>query len=134
MDGVTHFQSQLPAEVQAAVQGKTFGAGKPYHEGVAEYLGAVTEAAVSHRLNDAVEKELKRREPALRKAWLSESNGTQPVPELDGAGNPLRTREITGAQVDRMSVAEYDQYFENGRPRPGVMYRTTDRDIPVSRR
>jgi hypothetical protein len=133
MDGVTHFQSQLPAEVQAAVQGKTFGAGKSYAEGVSEYLAAVTEASVSHRLNDALEKELKRREPALRKAWLSESNGAQPVPELDG-GRAASVREITDEQVDRMSLAEYDTYFdEQGKPRPGTRVRLT-RGIPLTRR
>jgi len=133
MDGVTHFQSQLPAEVQAAVQGKTFGAGKSYSEGVSEYLAAVTEASVSHRLNDAIEQELKRREPALRKAWLSESNGAQPVPELDG-GRAASVREITDEQIDRMSLAEYETYFDDqGKPKPGVRVRLT-RGIPLQRR
>jgi hypothetical protein len=125
MDGVTQFQSQLPAEVQAAVQGKTFGAGKSYSEGVSEYLAAVTEASVSHRLNDAIEKELKRREPALRKAWLSESNGDQPVPELEG-GRASGVREITDEQIGRMTLDEYDTYMDaNGQPRPGVRVRLT---------
>jgi len=133
MDGVTRYQQTLPAEVQATVQGKTFAPGRSYAEGVAEYLGAVTEAAVSHRLNEAVEQELKRREPALRKAWLSESNGAQPVPELDG-GRPASAREITDEQVDRMSLAEYDTYFdEQGQPRPGTRVRLT-RGIPLTRR
>lgn len=133
MDGVTAFQSQLPAEVQAAVQGKTFGAGKSYAEGVSEYLAALTEATVSHRLNDAVEKELTRREPALRKAWLSESNGAQPVPELDG-GSAASVREITDEQIDRMSLAEFDAHFDDqGKPKPGVRVRLT-RGIPLTRR
>jgi len=133
MDGVVAFQSALPPEVQQVVQGKTFAPGKSYAEGVAEYLGAVTEAAISHRLNEAVEKELKRREPALRKAWLSESNGGQPVPELDG-GQARVAREITDEQVGRMGLAEYDQYFdERGQPRPGTRVRLT-RGIPLTRR
>jgi hypothetical protein len=133
MDGVTRFQSALPPEVQQAVSGKTFGAGKTYQEGVAEYLSAVTEASISHRLNEAVEKELKRREPALRKAWLSESNGAQPVPELDG-GRASSSREITDEQVARMTLAEYDAYFDaNGQPKPGVRVRLT-RGIPTRQR
>jgi hypothetical protein len=125
MDGVTHFQSQLPTEIQAVVQGKTFGAGKSYAEGVSEYLAALTEAAVSHRLNEAVERELKRREPVLRKAWLSESNGNQPVPELEG-GRATSVREITDVQVGNMSLAEYDAHFDaNGQPKPGVRVRLT---------
>jgi len=134
MDGVTHFQGTLPVEVQQVVQGKTYGAGKSYAEGVSEYLATITEAAVSHRLNAAVEQELKRREPALRKAWLSESNGNQPVPELEG-GQATRVREITGEQVERMTPQEYETYFDsNGRPKPGVRYRVTERDIPVRQR
>ena len=128
------FQKTLPEDVQREIQGKTFGAGKSYAEGVSEYLEAVNQATVSHRLNEAVEQELKRREPALRKAWLSESNGDQPVPELEG-GRASSTREITGEQVQRMSEAEYDTYFDsNGRPKPGVRYRVTERDIPVRQR
>src|SRR5262245_51042268 len=133
MDGVVRYQQTLPTEVQQAVQGKTFAPGKSYAEGVAEYLGAVTEAAVTHRLTEAVEKELKRREPALRKAWLSETNGGQPVPELDG-GSTATSREITDEQVGRMGLAEYDQYFdERGQPRPGTRVRLT-RGIPLTRR
>jgi hypothetical protein len=134
MDGVVAYQKTLPEDIQRKIQGQTFGAGKSYAEGVTEYLEAVHEAAVSHRLNEAVEQEIKRREPALRKAWLSESNGTQPVPELDG-GRAASVREITGEQVERMSPDEYDTYFDtNGRPKPGVRYRLTERDIPVRQR
>ena len=130
---IARFQSALEPEVQTQVQGKTYGAGKTYEEGIAEYLGATVEAAVSHRLNDAVEKELKRREPALRKAFLSETNGGQPVPELDG-GRAASVREITDEQVGRMTLAEYDTYFdEHGQPRPGTRVRLT-RGIPLTRR
>lgn len=133
MQAVVEFQSKQPTEVQQQVQGKTYGAGKSTQEGFVEYLDAVNEASVSHRLNDAVEKEIKRREPALRKAWLSESNGGAPVPELDG-GRASSVREITDEQVGRMSLAEYDTYFdEQGKPRPGTRVRLT-RGIPLTRR
>jgi hypothetical protein len=133
MDAVAAFQSRRPPEVQQQIQGKTYGAGKSAQEGFVEYLEAITEADVSHRLNEAVEKELKRREPALRKAWLSESNGAQPVPELDG-GRAGSVREITDEQVGRMSLAEYETYFdESGQPRPGTRVRLT-RGIPLNRR
>jgi hypothetical protein len=133
MNAVAVFQSKQPPEVQQQVQGKTYGAGKSAQEGFVEYLEAVNEASVSHRLNDAVEKEIKRREPALRKAWLSESNGGAPVPELDG-GRASSVREITDEQVGRMSLAEYDQHFdERGQPRPGTRVRLT-RGISLQRR
>lgn len=133
MDAVAAFQSKQPQEVQQQIQGKTYGAGKSPQEGFVEYLEAVNEASVSHRLNDAVEKELKRREPALRKAWLSESNGGQPVPELDG-GRASSVREITDEQIERMSLDEYDAYFDGqGHPKPGVRVRLT-RGIPLQRR
>ena len=134
MEGVTLFQSKLSPEVQAEVQGKSFGVGKSHAEGVAEYLEAVHQAALRHGQERSFEQELKRREPALRKAWLSETNGAQPVPELDG-GRAGYTREVTGAQVEAMSAAEYAQYFDdNGKPKPGVRYLQTDRDVPLTRR
>ena len=125
MDGVVAFQSKLPPEIQAEVQGKTFGAGKSYAEGVSEYLDAITQAAVSHRLNEAVEREIKRREPALRKVVLSETNGSVPTPELDGGPAPS-SREITDEQIAAMSLEEYDALFDaNGRPKPGTRVRLT---------
>ena len=133
MDGVVAFQSKLPAEVQQQIQGKTFGAGRPYAEGVSEYLDAVTQATISHRLNEAVEREIKRREPALRKAWLSEANGSGPTPELDGGPAPS-SREITDEQIAAMSLEEYDAVFDaNGRPKPGTRVRLT-RGIPLRQR
>jgi len=133
MDGVSRFQQSLPAEVQQQVQGRNYGVGKSYSDGVAEYLGATVEAAVSHRLTAAVEAEIKRREPALRKALLSETVGAEQTPERDG-GSPIGVREITDEQIDRMSLEEYEQYFDdNGRPRNGVRYRST-RGVPIDRR
>lgn len=120
-EAVAAFQSGFDPEVQQQVQGKTYGAGKPPKEGFVEYLKALTEAEVNHR----TEKELKRREPAMRKAFLSEANGAQPVPELDG-GRAASVREITDEQVGRMTLAEYNDHFdENGRPRPGTRVRLT---------
>ena len=133
LDGVVAFQSKLPAEVQQQIQGKTFGVGKSYAEGVSEYLEAVAGAAISHRLNDAVEHEIKRREPALRKAWLSETNGTGPTPELDGGPAPS-SREITDEQIAAMTLEEYSAHFdESGRPKPGTRVRLT-RGIPLRQR
>jgi len=133
MDGVTLFQSRLDPAIQAEVQGKSYGVGKSHAEGVAEYMEAVVQAALRHGRESDFEKELKRREPALRKAWLSETNGGQPVPELDG-GRAATVREITDEQVGRMSLAEYDQVFdERGQPRPGTRVRLT-RGIPLTRR
>jgi hypothetical protein len=125
MEGVVAFQSKLPPEVQQAVGGKTFGSGKSYAEGVSEYLDAITQATISHRLNEAVEREIKRREPALRKALLSETNGSGPTPELDGGPAPS-SREITDEQIAAMSLEEYDALFDaNGRPKPGTRVRLT---------
>lgn len=125
MEAVAKYQSRFPEEVQRQVQGKTYGAGKSQQEGFVEYLEALTEAAVGQRLTDAVEKEIARREPALRKAWLSQSNGAQPVPELDGGAAP-GVREITDEQLARMSLAESDAYLDDrGQPKPGVRLRLT---------
>ena len=137
MEGIALFQSRLDPRVQAEIQGKTYGAGKTYAEGLAEYLEAVHNAALRHgreqEREQDIEQELKRREPALRKAWLSEVNGGQPVPELDG-GRAASVREITDEQVGRMTLAEYEQYFdEHGQPRPGTRVRLT-RGIPLTRR
>jgi hypothetical protein len=125
MDGVVAFQSKLPPDVQAAVSGKTFGAGKSYAEGVSDYLDAVAEATVSHRLNEAVEREIRRREPALKKALLSETNGTGPTPELDGGPAPS-SREITDEQIAAMSLEEWTALTdEKGRFQPGTRVRLT---------
>jgi len=38
---------------------------------------------------------------------------------------------VHGDDVAKMSLQEYDRYFdERGRPRPGVVYRATSRDVP----
>jgi hypothetical protein len=133
MEGVVAFQQSLPPEVQAEVGGKQWGVGKTYAEGVQEYMSAVNDALVSHRLSQAVETEIKKREPALRKALLSETVGQEQVPELDG-GPAASVREITDEQIDRMSLTEYETYFDaNGQPRPGTRVRLT-RGIPINRR
>ena len=127
MDGVTLFQKDhLPEVIQQEVSGMSFGAGKSHAEGVAEYMAFVTDRAVKL----GVEKELQRRESALRKSVMSEINGDEPVPERD-SGTPGRVREVTDEQIAAMSLTEYDALFdENGRPKPGVRHRAT-RGIPV---
>ena len=129
MDGVVLFQQQLPDEIQRDVAGKVFGAGKGQAQGVAEYLQYIADA----RTRLEVEKEISRRESALRKSVLSEVNGDEPVPEREG-GTPGRVREVTDEQIEAMSMREYDALFdENGRPKPGVRHRGT-RSIPLTPR
>lgn len=126
MQSVEEFQRTLPEEAQRAIQGKTYNS-------VAEYLQAAVDAASSHRLEAAVQAEIKKREPALRKAELSATVGAEQSPERDG-GPPPGTREITDAEIGSMSLQEYDRYFdENGKPKGGVAVRYT-RAVDVTRR
>ena len=128
MLGITRWQSSLPEVVQRDVQGKTFAPGGTPEEGFAAYLQAVHESALRHGLED----EVRKREPALRKAELNATVGTEMNPELDG-GPAQQYREITDAQVASMTLEEYDRYFdEKGRPRPGVRVNLT-RGIDVRR-
>jgi len=121
MTDITAFQAALPESVQREVQGK-------HYDSYGAYLQAVHEA----RLKYALEDELKRREPALKKAELSTTVGSEMAPELDG-GPAQQYREITDAQVAAMTLEEYDRYFDDkGRPRPGVRVRL-ERGIDVRR-
>lgn len=121
MDVLTRWQSKLEPEVQTRVQGRQYGAGKTWDEGAEEYLEAVSQA----RAELLAEKELKRREPALRKAWLSETNGHGPTPEVDGGPAP-GVREVTDEQIAAMSLEESNKYLDDlGRPLPGVNLRYT---------
>jgi hypothetical protein len=127
LDGVRAFQETLPAEVQAEVAGRDWP-GTPA-EGVRAYLQALVESAKNHEFD----RELKRREPALRKAWLSEANGNGPTPELDGGPAP-GVREITDEQLANLPFGEEDAYLDkNGQPLPGVHVRLT-RGIPLRQR
>lgn len=129
MDGVVLFQQSLPEAIQQEVAGKTFGAGKGQAAGVAEYLQFISDA----RTKLEVAKELQRRESALRKSVLTEVNGDEPVPERDG-GTPGRVREVTDEQIEAMTLAEYNDLFdENGHPKPGVRHRST-RGVPLTQR
>jgi hypothetical protein len=126
MDGVVLFQQSLPEAIQREVAGKVFGEGKGQAQGVAEYLQYIAEA----RTRLEVDKEISRRESALRKSVLSEVNGDEPVPEREG-GTPGRVREVTDVQIPNMSDAEYDAFFDvNGHPKPGVRVNYT-RAIPL---
>jgi len=125
MDVIGNFQRTLPEPIQREVAGKTFGEGRPWNEGLQEYLSYLVDSATKHRLSE--------RESALRKSILSEVNGSEPVPEREG-GTPSRVRVVTDEQVAAMSLREYDALFdENGRPRPGVLHRST-RGIPIQQR
>jgi hypothetical protein len=77
-----------------------------------------------------VERELQRRESALRKSVLSEVNGDEPVPERE-SGTPGRVREVTDEQIANMTLQQYEALFdENGHPKPGVRHRAT-RSVPL---
>ena len=129
MDGVVQFQNTLDPSVQQKVGGRTFGEGKGQAAGVAEYLQFLVEEGT--RLG--IERELGKRESAVRKSILSEVNGDEPVPERE-SGTPSRVREVTDEQIEAMTMAEYDVLFdENGRPKPGVRHRAT-RSIPLTQR
>lgn len=124
MDVINRVQQSLPESVQREIAGKVYGEGKPWNEGLQEYLASLIDSATKHRLSE--------RESALRKAILSEVNGSEPVPEREG-GTPSRVRVVTDEQVAAMSLREYEGLFdENGHPRPGVQHRST-RGIPIQR-
>lgn len=126
MEQVRQFQAGLPEAVQSEVGGKQYTS-------FAEYIAATVEAAARHSRETYFDQQLKEREPALRKAWLSQANGREQVPELDG-GQATGVREITDEQLSRMSLEESDQYLdEKGQPRPGVRMRLT-RGISLDRR
>jgi len=128
MNAITAFQRTLPEAVQKDVQGRTFAPGGTPAEGFQAYLQAVHEAAIRHGL----EEEVKKREPALRKAELNSTVGDEQTPELDG-GPAQAYREITDAQVAAMTLEEFDRYFDDkGRPRPGVRVKI-ERGIDVRR-
>jgi hypothetical protein len=122
MTAIRGFQSGLPENVQREVQGRNY-------DSFGAYLAAVHESALRHGL----EQEVGKRANGLSKAQLSQTVGSEQSPELDG-GPAMRTREITGAQVAAMSNEEFDQHFdEKGRPRAGVVYTMSERDIDVRR-
>lgn len=126
MQSVEQFQRTLPTAVQEAIQGKNYNS-------VAEYMQAAVAAAKDYELQQAVQAEIKKREPALRKAELSATVGAEQTPERDSGPTP-GVREITDAEIERMSLAEYDRYFdEHGKPKGGVRVRLT-RAIDVTRR
>ena len=129
MDGVVLFQQTLDPSIQEKIGGRIFGEGKGQAAGVAEYLQTLHDEAVKL----AVEKELQRRESALRKSVLSEVYGDEQVPERE-SGTPGRVREVTDEQIEAMSMREYEALFdENGKPKPGVRHRST-RGIPLTQR
>lgn len=115
---LAEFQRTLPDQVQQEIQGKEYSS-------TADYLRQVHDASVRYDRERYAEEVLKQREPALRKAWLSEVNGGAQVPEVEG-GAATTGREITDEQIARMSLEESDTYLdERGQPRPGVRVRYT---------
>jgi len=123
MQGISRWQSTLPEAVQREIQGRNY-------DTFEAYLQAAYESATRHGLAE----EVRKREPALRKAELSSTVGGEMTPELDAGPAREGSREITGAQVGAMSLEEYMQRFdEKGRPKPGWDYVQTERDIDVRR-
>lgn len=130
-EAVAAFQDTLPEAVRAEVAGRHY-AGATVQEGIMAYMDAVVKAAIKHHLEPEVEREIKRREPVLRKQFLASAYGEDMSPELAG-GTPKSVHEITDEQVAGMSLEEYDQYFDDyGRPKDGVRLRMT-RAEPVKR-
>lgn len=126
MQSMIEYQKALPTEVQIEIQGKNYAS-------MADYLKAAHEATVRYEVDQRVQSEIKKREPALAKAALSATVGAEQSPERPGGTTP-GVREITDAEIERMSLSEYEQYFDgNGHPRNGVRLRLT-RGIDVSRR
>jgi len=122
MRSVTEFQMTLPDEVQKEVSGRMYST-------TAEYFKALHDLGVKH----AVEAEIRKRQGALEKTALNATVGAEPTPEREGGPSP-GVREITDAEIERMTLAEYERYFdENGKARNGVRVRLT-RGIDVSRR
>lgn len=118
---VERFAQSLPAPVLAEVaQKQARYQGQPWHQGFQAWLGDLVE---SLRAYDRSQWEREAR-PAIRKEVLAEINGGKPVPELEG-GRPIPgARVITDAEVEAMSLEEYDRYFdEKGNPKPGVIYK-----------
>lgn len=121
MSAVRKWQEKLPPAVQAEVQGRQFAPGGTLEDGFLEYLDAVKNASLKHGFDE----EIKRREPALRKAFLSETVGSESTPERE-SGRATYVREITDEQIGAMSLEEYNEAFDDkGRPRNGVQVRYT---------
>src|SRR5262245_14221055 len=122
MQTIRKWQETLPAEVQAEVAGRNFAPGGTFEEGLLEYMNAVKEAHVKH----GFDAELKKREPAMRKALLSETVGREVTPEVEGGRSSGYVREITDEQIGAMSLEEYNEHFDaRGRPKNGVTVRFT---------
>lgn len=123
MEGVRLFQANLPAEVQAEIAGRNWP-GTPA-EGLRAYMDAAVQSAIKHGLEPEVEREIRRREPSLRKQVLSAAYGSEPSPEL-GSGSPKGVVEITDVQLENMSLADYEQHFDAyGHPKEGVKFIVT---------
>lgn len=126
MQSIEEYQRALPIPVQEEIQSKTYSS-------VAAYLQAVHQAHLKHDLDQQLETEIKKRQPALDKVVLSATVGAEPSPERDGGPSP-RGREITDVELSRMSDKETELYLDDrGRPLPGVRIRLT-RGIDVTRR
>ncbi len=111
----------LPAEVVNVHAGKSYPG--DFSQATIAYLKDVFNTAVEQAIAAERAKWERDARPALQKVAMTQAHATTPNPDL-GSGVPAPgTRVLTAADVDRMSLPEYDKYFdENGDPREGVQY------------
>lgn len=110
-------QETLPETVRRKLQGKSYPG--TYHEGLAAYIQDVVTETRAHEQQRWEKEELPAREKAIR----ARINGGEPSPEL-GGGYPAGVKVVTPADVAKMSLPEYETYFDdNGDPKKGVLFR-----------
>lgn len=86
--------------------------GKPFDEGIVGWVDDAAEAIVQHRLSKAVEAEIAKRMPAIKKQILAEANGEEPSPEV-GSGSAARANTNT----DKQFLIEYSEGRSNDHAR-----------------
>lgn len=115
---VSQAHEALPEPVRRKLSGKTYPGS--YQEGLAAYFQDVVAESVAHEKQRWEREEM----PAREKAWRARINGGEPSPEI-GGGYPSGVKVVTPADVEKMSLSEYNTNFDdNGDPRKGVVYRS----------
>jgi vacuolar-type H+-ATPase subunit I/STV1 len=111
----------LPGEAVRSVAGKTYEG--DYGTAMTAWFRDVYNAGIERAV--AAERARWERDarPALRKEALGNFHAYTPSPDLGAGLPPQGVRQVTSADVERMSLEEYDRLFdEHGEPRPGVHY------------
>lgn len=117
MSGLASFQATLPEPVRKKLEGKAYPG--TFEQGFHAYMADVVAEVRAHERARYEREDL----PVLRKQALSQVNGGEPSVDL-GGGPSAGAKVITNAEVRRMSLDEYDNYFDkNGEPKPGVVFR-----------